>query len=125
PPLPEETDLRRIVDSAVLEEANDHGAGGLELVHVLEDENLHLLRPRRNVRVRGVLLHGPGVAQRKRQVVEAMLREQRGVREPWPSTVRVLEKRAIHILQHLTAARGIGRLGIDPCRGKKRVVAPW
>src|SRR3954447_6479455 len=87
-PLFEKADFGRIVNPAALEQADDHRACRLELVHVLQDEDLHLLGPRRNVGVGGVALHRLGVAEREWHIVEAMLREERGMREPWPAPVR-------------------------------------
>src|SRR3954469_8126109 len=124
-PLFEKTDFRRIVNPAALEQADDHRACRLELVHVLQDENLHLLSPRWHVRVGGVALDRLSVAQGKRQIMKAMLREKRTVREPGPTPVRVVEESAVHILENLPAAGGIGILRIDSGRGKQRVVAPW
>src|SRR3954468_12353221 len=103
-PLFEKADFRRIVNPAALEQADDHRACRLELVHVLQDENLHLLRPRWHVRVGGVALDRLSVAQGKRQVMKAMLREKRAVREPGPMPVRVVEESAVHIFENLPAA---------------------
>src|ERR1044072_6817127 len=97
-PLLEKADFRRVVDPPALEEAHDHGLGGLELVYVLEDEDLHLLCPRRDVRVGGVALDRARVAQRERQVVEAMLRQERGWGEPGAAPVRIVEERGGHLL---------------------------
>src|SRR3954469_898142 len=124
-PLFEKTDFRRIVNPATLEQADDHRAGRLELVHVLQDENLQLLRPRWDFRVGGVALDRLGVAQREWQIVEAMLREEGAVREPGPTPVGVVKEGAVGIFQQLAAARGMGILGIDSGRRKQRVVAPW
>src|SRR4051812_37074556 len=45
----EKTRLRRIGDLPALEETTEQDARSLELVHVLEDEDLHLARPQRHV----------------------------------------------------------------------------
>src|SRR3954471_16362651 len=44
-PVGEEARLGRIADRAARQQSAEHDAGGLELVHVLEDEDLHVLRP--------------------------------------------------------------------------------
>src|SRR5438105_9742119 len=80
-PLLEKPQLRRVVDPAALQKIPEHDFCRLELVHVLQDEDLHLLRPQRHLRVGGVALHGLRIAKRERQVAKAMLRHQRGVGE--------------------------------------------
>src|SRR5574339_1314316 len=86
--LLEKTQLGRIGELAALEQARDQDLGRLELVHVLEDEDLHLQCPGRHARAARVALERLGVAPRERQVFQAVLGEQRRVREPARSEER-------------------------------------
>src|SRR5947199_396090 len=64
--LGEEARLRRVADLAARQEAAQHDARGLELVHVLEDEDFHLARPQRDLGRARIAIDGRGVATRKR-----------------------------------------------------------
>src|SRR5215213_10307195 len=83
--LLEEGDLRRVGDPSAREQPAQHDARGLELVHVLEDEDFHLPRPERHVGRGGAALDGRRVTARERQVVQPVLGEQRRMREPRPA----------------------------------------
>ena len=71
--LIQELELGRILYGAALQVASDDEAGGLQLVHVLQNEDFHLLRPKGNVFGYRILLNRMGVAAGKRQIVEPML----------------------------------------------------
>src|SRR5262249_34392267 len=121
--LAQETQLGGIVDGAALEHAAEHDSRGVELVHVLENEDLHLARPERHVRGARVLLQGGSVAPGERQIAQAVLGEERGVREPRPSAVGVDEKLLVREVEREACARGIRALAEDPCGEEKRVLA--
>src|SRR3954468_20127813 len=83
-PPSEELRLARVLDVAARQHAAEEDAGGLELVHVLEDEHFHLPRPERHVRRARIAVDGRGVAAGERQVLQPVFGDQRGVRERRP-----------------------------------------
>src|SRR3954464_6257743 len=68
----EELGLLRVGDGAALEQSAEHDAGPFELVHVLEDEELHLPRPQRHAGRARLALDGRRIAPRERQVLQAV-----------------------------------------------------
>src|SRR6266850_4841972 len=93
--LAQEAGFRGVVDSAALEQAAEKNASRLELVHVLEDEDLHLLRPERHIGRTGMAVDCRRIAARERQIVQPVLGEERRMREPRPAPVGVGEKLAV------------------------------
>src|SRR5207244_5899148 len=65
---------------AAFEQAAQKDTRGLELVHVLEDEDLHLSRPERYVRRTRVAVDRRCVAARKGQVVQADMKDRKSTR---------------------------------------------
>src|SRR3990170_5323091 len=86
-PLVQKTNFTAVANGPAREKPTDHDARGLELVHVLQDEDLHLLCPQRHIGAGGVLLDGGGVPPRERQVVQAVFRNGGGVCQPGPAAV--------------------------------------
>src|SRR6266705_1793182 len=68
--LIEESQFGLVLDGPALEVPPGDQAGGVHLGHVLEDEDLHLLRPEGNVVGDGVALDRLSVAECERQIVE-------------------------------------------------------
>src|SRR5438067_1688701 len=77
----QEPRLFRVLDRPAVEQAAQKDAGGLELIHVLEDEDLHLSRPERDVGRARVAVDGGGIAAGEREVLQAVLGNERGVRQ--------------------------------------------
>src|SRR2546425_1818581 len=99
-PLIQESQFGRVLDGPALEVPPDDQAGGFQLVHVLEDEDLHLLRPEGNVVGDGVALDRLSVAERERQIVEPVLGDGGRMGEPGPATIGIEEELPIDELEH-------------------------
>src|SRR5689334_21322608 len=91
-PLGEESRLGRIADLAAREEAAEHDARRFELVHVLEDEDLHLPRPQRYVGRARVAVDRRGIASCERKIVQPMLGEEGRLGERLPAVIRIDEE---------------------------------
>ncbi len=100
----------------------DDKAGGFQLVHVLQDEDLHLLRPKGNVVGDGVALDRLSVAQRERQIVEPVLGEGGGVGKPGPAAIGIEQELPVNELEHAALLGLDGNLGIQPARGEQGVL---
>src|SRR6185369_12526215 len=74
PPF-EETPLVRVLDVPMLQQPAEEDARGLQLVHVLQDEDLHVPRPRRHIARGARAVDRGGIAQRQGQVLQPMLGE--------------------------------------------------
>src|SRR6185312_7149895 len=83
--LPQETTFFRVADTPGGEHPAKHDASRLELVHVLQDEDLHLFCPERDRRIGDEPLELRGIASRERQVVQPMLGKERGVSQRRPA----------------------------------------
>src|SRR6266853_3796486 len=121
--LVKESQFGRVLDGPVLEVPPDDQAGGFQLVHVLEDEDLHLLRPEGNVVGDGVALDRPSVAERERQIVEPVLGDGGRMGEPGPATIGIEEELPIDELEHAALLGLDGHFGIQPARGEQGVLA--
>src|SRR3954451_24075245 len=61
--LLQKAQLRRVSDLSAKEQVANHDLRRLELVHVLEDEDAHLSRPRRQIGRGSVFLHRRCISQ--------------------------------------------------------------
>src|SRR5690348_10429150 len=81
----QELRLARVLDVAAGEHATEQDTRGLELVHVLENEDFHLPRPEGHVRRARVAVDRRGIAAGERQVLQPVLGEQGGMRQRGPA----------------------------------------
>src|SRR6266852_3433504 len=120
--LLEESGLGGIADGPFCEQPADHDLRRLQLVQVLEDEDLHLLGPQRDVLRSRVVVDRRGVPARKRQVPQPVLGKDRGVGKPRPAPVGILEKLLVYEFQRDATTRLVGDFGINARREKQRIL---
>src|SRR5712691_8553405 len=121
--LIQESQFGRVLDGPALEVPPDDEAGGFQLVHVLEDEDLHLLRPEGNVVGDGVALDRSSIAQGKRQIMKPVFGDGGGMGKPGPATIGIEEELPIDELEHAALLGLDGHFGIQPARGEQGVLA--
>ena len=121
-PLVQKADFSRIADGPAGQEPADHDPRGLQFVHVLQDEDFHLLRPQGHIGAVGVLLDGGGVAPGQGQILQAMLRDGGGVCQPGPAAVRVVQELPIDEFEHQPGLGLIRDIRIQTARSQKWVL---
>ena len=102
----------RIFDRVARKQTPKQYPGGFIFAHVLPQKNVHLLCPVRDAGSSGVLGQCLSVLERERQIVESVLRDDGGMRQPSPAMVGISEEFLIHEREHLPLLIFIGNLRV-------------